>query len=229
MGPPTPYHRGVLWRSGGCRRDSIAFNRLRGPLRVWIFWFSVAAGSPMEGVLSETLSETPSPLRTSQACCPCVCCPYKLLQNKKTDEVGGFPFRAVSLANCETQSRPKGAGKLVPRENCQKVSKYFWHFLTIFDVFCPARRMSKSVENIDDVFWRGPLPLAPFAVHWEKSGTKCPRQTSQCSREVLQLARSYNVCHLYIFVYEAHTENCGYVSQPDDCRRRRNDNNSLRQ
>ena len=36
----------------------------------------------------------------------------------------------------------------------EKCRKHFWHFLTIFDVFCPARKLSKSVENIFDTFWR---------------------------------------------------------------------------
>ena len=41
--------------------------------------------------------------------------------------------------------------------------------MTIFDAFCPAQKMLRSVENIFDTFWRfwrGPFPLAPFAVHW---------------------------------------------------------------
>ena len=74
------------------------------------------------------------------------------------------------------QSPPKGAGKLVPRENCRKVSK---PFLTLFDVFCPARKLSKNVENICwhfltifDVFWRGPFPLAPFAVRWNATNSR---------------------------------------------------------
>ena len=49
----------------------------------------------------------------------------------------------------KVQSPPKGAGKIVPRENCRKVSKTFLTFLTIF---CPARKWSKSVEKLFDTF-----------------------------------------------------------------------------
>ena len=52
------------------------------------------------------------------------------------------------------RSPPKGAGKKVPRENCRKVSKNFLTFLTIFDIFCLARQLSKSVEKLLDTFWR---------------------------------------------------------------------------
>ena len=65
----------------------------------------------------------------------------------------------TARSSLQNQSPPKGAGKLVPRENgrkvseifltlfdnfwrffalrdkCRKESKYFWHFLTTFDVF----------------------------------------------------------------------------------------------
>ena len=37
--------------------------------------------------------------------------------------------------------------KMVPRENCRKVSK---NFLTLFDDFCPARKLSTSVEKLFD-------------------------------------------------------------------------------
>ena len=36
-------------------------------------------------------------------------------------------------------------------EKCRKIC---WNFLTIFDAFCPARKVSKSVENIFDTFWQ---------------------------------------------------------------------------
>ena len=71
------------------------------------------------------------------------------------------------------QSPPKGAGKKVPRENCQKVSK---NFLTFFDDFWRFLPCAKNVEKwrktfwhfltIFDVFWRGPFPPAPFAIRW---------------------------------------------------------------
>ena len=60
------------------------------------------------------------------------------------------------------QSPPKGAGKMVPRQNCRKT---FWRFLTIFDAFCPARKLSKkSVEKLFDTFWRflTLFDVAPF-------------------------------------------------------------------
>ena len=54
----------------------------------------------------------------------------------------------------------------------KKCRNYFWHFLTNFDFFLPC---AKNVEKcrkyfwhfwtIFGVFWRGPFPLASFAVH----------------------------------------------------------------
>ena len=73
------------------------------------------------------------------------------------------------------QSPPKGAGKMAPRENCRKVSKNFWHFLTIFGVFCHARKLSKSVEKLFDSFWRfltWPLSAGPFCNPLTLSGEK---------------------------------------------------------
>ena len=43
----------------------------------------------------------------------------------------------------------KGPEKKVPRKNCRKVSK---NFLALFDDFCPARKLSKSVEKLFDTF-----------------------------------------------------------------------------
>ena len=61
------------------------------------------------------------------------------------------------------QSPPKGAGKLVPRESCRKVSKIF---LTLFDVFFftffalreKCRKVSKIFLTLFDVF-----DVAPFS------------------------------------------------------------------
>ena len=109
--------------------------------------------------------------------CPKMCCVWWLPHQGNFWEVRGQLLK-ISLKTprrllrrsfirspcggyCFSQSPPKGAGKLVPRENCRK---YFWHFLTIFDVFCPARKLSKSVENIFDTFWRflTVFDVAPF-------------------------------------------------------------------
>ena len=46
----------------------------------------------------------------------------------------------------------------MPRENCRKVSK---NFLTIFDVFRPARKKPKSVEKLFDAFLTF-FDVAPF-------------------------------------------------------------------
>ena len=84
--------------------------------------------------------------------------------------------RGIAQYGATNQSPPKGAGKMVPRENCRKVSK---NFLTLFEdfwrFFCPARKLSKSVEKLFDTFWRflddfwrGPFPPAPFAIRWTK-------------------------------------------------------------
>ena len=39
-------------------------------------------------------------------------------------------------------------------EKCRKLFGSNWRFLTVFDVFCPARKFSKSVEKLFDTFWR---------------------------------------------------------------------------
>ena len=71
---------------------------------------------------------------------------------------------------------PKRARKRVPcAKIVKKCRKDFWHFLTIFDVFClreTGRKVSKYFWHfltIFDVFGRGPFPLAPFAVRWFQS------------------------------------------------------------
>ena len=53
-------------------------------------------------------------------------------------------------------------------EKCRNIFDTFWRFLTIFDVICPARKLSKSVEKLFDTFWRfltfltWPLSAGPF-------------------------------------------------------------------
>ena len=54
---------------------------------------------------------------------------------------------------------------MVPRAKfVEKCRKTFGQFLTIFDVFCPARNLSKSVEKLFDTFWRFLtfFDMAPF-------------------------------------------------------------------
>ena len=48
------------------------------------------------------------------------------------------------------QSLPKGAGKMVPREICRKVSK---NFLTLFDDFWRFLPCAKDVEKCRKTFW----------------------------------------------------------------------------
>ena len=91
-----------------------------------------------------------------------------------------MPLSLTECAPQKSQSPPKGAGKLVPRENCRKVSTIFLRLFDDFWLFFPcAKNLSRSVKKyfwhfltIFDVFWRGPFPLAPFAVRWRRSG-KC--------------------------------------------------------
>ena len=63
-------------------------------------------------------------------------------------------------------------------ENWCRCRKYFWHFLMIFDVFCPAQKMSKSVENIFDTFWRSfdIFDMAPFRWPLLRSTDDCPQE-----------------------------------------------------
>ena len=51
-----------------------------------------------------------------------------------------------------------------PSKIVEKCRTCFWHFLTLYDVFCTARKLSRNVEiyfwhllTIFDVFWRGPF------------------------------------------------------------------------
>ena len=65
---------------------------------------------------------------------------------------------------------PKGAGEMVPRENCRKVSKNFltlfanfWRFLPCAKIVEKCRKICWHFLTIFDVFWRGPFPPAPAA------------------------------------------------------------------
>ena len=64
---------------------------------------------------------------------------------------------------------PKKAGELVPRENCRKVSKIFWHFFDDFWRFLPCAKIVEKCRKcfwyflkLFDVFWRGPIWAGPF-------------------------------------------------------------------
>ena len=76
--------------------------------------------------------------------------PSQVPKSTQKHSVGHFPARAPE--HFCMRAPPKRAGKLVLRENCRKLSKIFLTLLGDFDVFCPARKMSKSVENIFDTF-----------------------------------------------------------------------------
>ena len=59
----------------------------------------------------------------------------------------------------------KGPENWCRAKNCRKVPKNFLTlFLTIFDIFCPALKLSKSVEKHFDTFWRFLMffDVAPF-------------------------------------------------------------------
>ena len=65
----------------------------------------------------------------------------------------------------------KGPEKWCRAKTVEKCRKTFRRF---FDVVCPARKLSRSVEELFDTFltifltffWRGPFPPAPFAIRW---------------------------------------------------------------
>ena len=75
-----------------------------------------------------------------------------------------------------------GAPQKGPEKRCrakivEKCRKTFWHFLTIFDVSCPARKLSKkSVEKLFDTFWRFLtfLDVAPFRRPLLQSADRSP-------------------------------------------------------
>ena len=83
------------------------------------------------------------------------------------DKTSRYSHLVVVLAI--VQCPPKGAGKMVPRENCRKVSK---NFLTLFDDFWGffalrenCRKVSKNFLTLFDDFWlflTWPLSAGPF-------------------------------------------------------------------
>ena len=65
----------------------------------------------------------------------------------------------------EIRAPQKGPEKWCRAKIAEKCRKTFWHFLTIFDVFCPARKLSKNFLTLFDTFWRfltWPLSAGPF-------------------------------------------------------------------
>ena len=58
------------------------------------------------------------------------------------------------FGSVKSQSPPRGAGKQVPRENWQKMSKIFLTLCDEFWRFLRCAKMSTSVANIFDTFWR---------------------------------------------------------------------------
>ena len=83
-----------------------------------------------------------------------------------------------------------------PRKNwcrakiVEKCRNYFWHFLTIFYVFCPARQMSKGVENIFDTFWcclTWPLSVGPFGGPLTREG-KSVKQGGKAKEDAQEVA-----------------------------------------
>ena len=53
----------------------------------------------------------------------------------------------------QNQNPPKGAGKLVPRENCRKMFLFF-------DLFALSENCRKISKNNFDIFWA--LSVGPF-------------------------------------------------------------------
>ena len=82
-------------------------------------------------------------------------CEERGWQKRLAEKVGkglakGWRRVGVGLADFLTQSPPKGAGKLVPRENCRQVSKIF---LTLSDDFWRFLPCAKIVEKCRKTFW----------------------------------------------------------------------------
>ena len=85
---------------------------------------------------------------------------------------------------CQGCGPPCALGELVPicwflwifwvalachwgRVRRKNVKNTFYTFES-FDEFWPAQKVSKILLTLFDVFWRGPFPLAPFAIRWEQ-------------------------------------------------------------
>ena len=98
------------------------------------------------------------------------------------------------------QRPPKGAGRMVPRENGRKVSKTF---LTLFDDFWRLLPCAKTVEKcrktfwhfltIFDVFWRVPFPPAPFAIRWNEN----------IAHVMLPICKSFEIILKWIYVMQS--------------------------
>ena len=83
-------------------------------------------------------------------------------------------------ANHATKGRKTGAARKLSKSVENIFDTDFWRF------FALCEKMSKSVEKLLDnfwrfltFFWRGPFPLAPFAIRW----SLCPRERSCGDRD----------------------------------------------
>ena len=116
---------------------------------------------------------------------------------QKTLEIKGFlglerPF----LDLVSRTPRPRGRGRPLfaekgPEKRCrakivEKCRKTFWHFLTIFDVFCPCAKIVEKCRKtfwhfltIFDVFWCGPFSAGPFCNPLKKTPTPKTRFSLQ--------------------------------------------------
>ena len=97
---------------------------------------------------------------------------HKEFRGLKAPKKGGFGHGILAeifvfgcffsaLMKPPERGRKNGAA----RQMVEKCRKTFWHFLTIFDVFCPARKLSKNCLTLFDDFWRfltWPLSAGPF-------------------------------------------------------------------
>ena len=112
------------------------------PAKWWISsWISIKR-------TSNRIANTQPKLRTN---------PPKIANKQNYEQTG--------VSDLRIRAPQKGPENGCRAKIVKKCRKYGWHFLTIFDVFCPARTMSKSVENSFDTLWRfltRPLSAGPF-------------------------------------------------------------------
>ena len=102
------------------------------------------------------------------------------------------------------QSPRKGAGKMVPRENCRKCRRTFWRFLTFFFLMFFAlrencRKVAENFLTVFDDFWRGPFPPAPFAIRWFSWFLDKARKTTPKKRMRLCCLQLRSFCLRFVF------------------------------
>ena len=95
----------------------------------------------------------------------------KKARKSKKARIGGSGFYLIQIL--------KGPENWCRAKIVEKYRKYFWHFLTIFDVFCPARKNAEKCRKVSKIVlnWRFltcSFPLAPFVVRWLIIGCKIP-------------------------------------------------------